>query len=268
MLLKVFCPVSSSTWFEFGTLTNLEGDSGQLVGTGADTAAYLVISTDGTSNAFDFRELLQQQSAFEASYQIFCDQIADAIYFYFGGASIPLNENDLSSGAFLISVSIYHNVAAMKLQYPMVDVEQSFDPMLGAWLPVVIRYHQNINGSFTVFASISNLNISVTVENASVWLNSRAGSHWGIGARAGGLEGYFAFRMLQLDQGAIPCSLVMRSNCSAGSYSSYSGPETCLPCSAGSFSSVEGATSAAECISCQPGTFADLPGSFMITCIL
>ena len=263
--LKMDVAVSSSTWFGFGTLTNLDGDSGQKVGSGADTAAYLVQGTAHTSNAFDLRELLQQQRAFEASYQIYCDQLADAIYFYFGGTSIPLHENDLSSGAFIISLSIYNNVVAMKLQSPIVDVEQSFNPALETWLPVVIRYHQNFNGSFTVFASISTLDITTTVENASGWLNPAAGSHWGIGARAGGLPGYFVFRMLQVDQGPIRCSPFLQSNCSAGFYSSDSESESCLPCLAGSFSSVEGATSADECTSCQPGTFADLIGPLLST---
>ena len=243
-------------------MVNSRGDSGYIIlpatgGMGA--VAQLISGTGSTSNAFNFRGRLQEYNYFKASFDILCFGTADAIYFYFGASSIPVDETDISSGALIIGVSIYNFVVEMKHQNPAIDIETDFYIQSGVWTPIVVQYTMNSTDlSFTVDVSVSGSPlISSSRVSAGPWVNSISGMNWGIGARTGLFSGFFSFKHLQVDTGASYCGAGLVSNCSAGSYLAEGAADlnSCVPCTAGWYIQLEGATSAAFCRMCPAGTY-------------
>ena len=215
-----------------------------------------------TSNAFNFRGRLQEYSFFEARVEVQCLGEADAIYFYFGGSRVPSDENDVQSGAFIISTNTYWATFQMQLATPYLSEVIKFNIPTGVWVPMVVQYTSNSRDqSFYVQASISGtIVMSTTVVGAGSFLNSELGTNWGIGARSGEISGYFSFRQLQVDTGAAYCGAGLVSSCQAGSYSAGDDGELCLTCSAGHYMQFAGATSAAYCWPCAPGTYTSTLG--------
>ena len=260
--------VSLSSWYNVGTFVSLYGYPGGLEGLGVDTEAILIYNEKVASDAFNFNGHLQQYGVFAAQFQVRWywysypnAMFFNTMFFYFGGAAIPSDGNDMSTGAFMIVLSFSSGNVEMKMNNPAVWNTKKFDSNIQDWTAVEIEYNQNISdGSFTVLVRISGcLTMTTTVHNASAWIYDLAGENWGVGSNAGIGGGFAAFRKLQVTTGALQCIKGNFSSCSIGSYSIDPASEICLPCLAGSFSTMYGATSNV-CISCLPGTYSNQAG--------
>ncbi len=155
-----------------------------------------------TSNAFDFSDRLQDYAVFQAKFSVKLSGTADAIYFYFGGISAPVDESDsLNSNACVISLSIYNNLLQIRMNDPSISTTLNYDvrSQANTWIPMRIIYQRTSDSSFAVGVNVlgsTTISMSATTSLAGAWLTSISGVHWGIGARTGALAGTFSFKDL------------------------------------------------------------------------
>jgi hypothetical protein len=127
---------------------------------------------------------------------------ADAVYFYFGGTDAPATEDDTSTGAFVVGLSIYDGVFQARLANPAVSVQEPYSAARGVWIPVSIVFTRKTDTSFFVSAFVNGAQVLGTaVDNAGGWLSASSLDYWGIGARTGWETGTFFFKALGVTKG-------------------------------------------------------------------